>query len=157
MACTECATAFCEEHEPPRGVVLDNKGCTRWEKELQVHCPSRGSTYYCRCSEVCDRFYNTRRTVSVEAAIEEQNQQEQQQQQQEQQEQQQQHTQVLKKKMNSAVLVEDEDLPNRPVLPPSHSDLALVPGTVVDYDGYRWYVHWWWWRWWWWWWWWWWC
>ena len=90
MACTECATAFCEEHEPPRGVVLDNKGCTRWEKELQVHCPSRGSTYYCRCSEVCDRFYNTRRTVSVEAAIEEQNQQEQQQQQQEQQEQQQQ-------------------------------------------------------------------
>ena len=51
----------------------------------------------------------------------------------------------MKKKMNSAVLVEDEDLPNRPVLPPSHSDLALVPGTVVDYDGYRWYVHWWWW------------
>ena len=151
IACTECETSFCEEHEPSKRVLLDNKGCLRFQQLGQYH---PRSMYYCRCSNTCQKFYTTRTTNSIDAAIKEQN------------------TDEIfdnnnnnntdntndnnndnDNKNNSGSSSnsnggndggtddpDQNDLPNRPILPPSHSTQSLDPGTVVDYDGHRWYI-----------------
>ena len=146
IACTECPACFCEEHEPDVGCELDSTGNDRWEA---LGMKASRTTYFCRCSEGCTKFNATRVAEGPEAAIDQVN------------------KDIVKaekkrKKLASAkkktpaksktnkkstgltpkekIEQEQQVLSKRPVIPPRADNELSVPGTVVDYDGFRWYI-----------------
>jgi hypothetical protein len=122
IACTECPNAFCEEHEST-GLILSPDGCDRWQKLGQ---PRRAATttYFCQCSKACQKFHSTRVAQGVTAAIKEQKAEAQ---------------QNAQKQHSSAAAATLEILPDRVLIPPTVTRRSKL-GTVIDYDGFRWYI-----------------
>ena len=122
IACTECPNAFCEEHEST-GLILSPDGCDRWQKLGQ---PRRAATttYFCQCSKACQKFHSTRVAQGVSAAIKEQKAEAQ-------------HN--AQKQHSGAAAATLEILPDRVLIPPTVTHRSKL-GTVVDYDGFLWYI-----------------
>jgi hypothetical protein len=123
IACTECPSCFCEDHEPEEEVDLDSIGNDRW---TELGMKKSRTAYYCRCSKHCKNFFATRVEKGAAAAVAQANK--------EIDLENEAMSKNIKKRRRSSKSFASVSVPNRSIIPPRHGKR----GSIVDYDGHRW-------------------